>query len=129
MTPTAYAQHYRTITTQTASQGQLLLQLYQGAMKQIGQARVAIEGNDAATAHRHIMRAQEIVQELQRTLDHQQSPELAGRLDALYTYFRQQLIAANIRKDTQPLDDVLGMLRQLHGAWQAAVRQTTRQAS
>ena len=129
MTPTAYAQHYRTITTQTASQGQLLLQLYQGAMKQIGQARVAIESNDPAAAHHHIMRAQDIVQELHHTLDHKQSPELAGRLAALYSYFRQRLIAANIQKDVQPLDEILGMLRQLHGAWQTAVRQTTRQAS
>src|SRR5437660_1384453 len=103
MITAGYAQ-YRTITTQTASPGQLLLQLDQGAIKQVGQARTSIDENNPASAHGHIVRAQEIILELQRTLDHDRGGDLAGRLDALYTFFRQQLVTANIQKDSAPLD-------------------------
>jgi len=123
-----YAQ-YRTVTTQTASPGDLLLQLYRAALKNIGQAGEAIERRDVAASHKHIMRAQEIVGELQRTLDHERGGEIAGRLDGIYTYMLQRLIAANIDKDRAPLDEVAGLLRQLLSAWQVAARQPVGAAS
>jgi flagellar secretion chaperone FliS len=128
MQSAGYAQ-YRAITTQTASPGELLIQLYQAAIKNIGLGRAAIERKDVNTSHRHLMRAQEIVVELQRTLDHERGGEIAQRLDGLYTYMRQRLVAANVQKDAEPLDEVANLLRQLLAAWQAAVRQTARQAS
>jgi len=125
MQTAAYAQ-YRTITTETAGPGDLLLQLYQAAIKNIGQARLAVESANVPTAHKHIVRAQDIMLELQRTLDHEKGGELAATLDRLYTFMRQRLVDANIAKVVEPLDEVQGLLRQLLAAWQVAVRDTRR---
>lgn len=127
MQTAGYAQ-YRAVTTQTASPGALLLQLYQAAIKNIGQARLAIERRDPAGAHAHTMRAQEIVAELQRTLDRERGGEIAARLDALYSYLLRRLLCANVEKDVAPLDEVQQLLRQLLAAWQVAVRETARPA-
>ena len=126
MQPSGYAQ-YRRVTTETASPGDLLLQLYRAAIKNAAQAAEAIDGKDSAGAHRHIMRVVDIVVELQRTLDHEKGGEIAAQLDRIYTYMRQRLLSANIEKSRVPLDEVAGLLRQLLSAWQVAVRDTVRQ--
>lgn len=121
-----YAQ-YRRVTAETASRGDLLLQLYRAAIKNAAQAGEAIDGRDTAGAHRHIMRAVDIVVELQRTLNHEQGGDIARQLDRLYSYMHQRLLTANIEKNRAPLDEVAGLLRQLLSAWQVAVRETARQ--
>jgi len=125
MQTAAYAQ-YRAITTETAGPGDLLLQLYQAAIKNVGQGRLAVESANVPAAHTHIVRAQNIVLELQRTLDHEKGGELAATLDGLYTFMRRRLVDANIEKAVEPLDEVQGLLRQLLAAWQIAVRETRR---
>ncbi|HVC82719.1 MAG TPA: flagellar export chaperone FliS [Chloroflexota bacterium] len=125
MQTAAYAQ-YRAITTETAGPGDLLLQLYQAAIKNVGQGRLAVENANVPAAHTHIVRAQNIVLELQRTLDHEKGGELAATLDSLYTFMRRRLVDANIEKAVEPLDEVQGLLRQLLAAWQIAVRETRR---
>ena len=128
MMPAGYAQ-YRKVTTQTASPGDLLLQLYQAAIKNAGQAGEAIDRADVARAHRHIIRTQDIIAELQRTLDRERGGDIAGQLDRLYTYMLQRLIAANVHKDRAPLDEIAALMRQLLAAWQVAVREVARQAA
>ena len=125
MQTSGYA-NYRTVTTTTASPGALLLQLYQAAIRNIGQAQIAIGRNDVPGAHTHIIRAQDIMAELQRTLDHEQGGEIATRLESIYVYMRQRLITANIFKDVVVLAEVQGLLRQLLSAWQAAVQEAGR---
>lgn len=127
MMPAGYAQ-YRTVTIQTASPGELLIQLYQAAIRNIGQAAEAIDRGNVTKRHTHIMKAQDIIVELQRTLDYEQGGEVAPQLDRLYTYMRGRLLTANVEKDRTSLDDVTELLRQLLAAWQTTVRQNTRQA-
>ncbi len=121
-----YAQ-YRAVTTQTATPGDLLIQLYQAAIKNAGQAGEAIDRRDPAKAHGHIVRVQDIVAELRRTLDHERGGDVSVTLDRLYNYMLQRLVTANIDKDRAPLDEVAGLLRQLLTAWQTAVREAGRQ--
>lgn len=127
MAPTAYAQ-YRKVTAETASPGDLLLQLYQAAIRNLGQAGEAVDHPDVARAHAHIMRAQDILSALQATLDFERGGDIAPQLDRLYTYMRKQLMTANIHKDRPPLDEVAGLLRQLLASWEIAVRETNRRA-
>jgi len=128
MQPGGYAQ-YRTVTTQTATPGDLLLQLYQAAIKNAGQASEAIDRRDPAKAHGHIVRVQDIVIELRRTLDHERGGDVSVTLDRLYGYMLQRLVAANIDKDRAPLAEVTGLLRQLLTAWRTAVREAGRPAA
>lgn len=127
MSSAGYAQ-YRKVTTQTAGPGDLLIQLYQGAIRFAGRGSAAIERNDPAGAHTNIVRVQDIVTELQRTLNHEVGGEIARQLDQIYTYMLTRLLAANVQKDREPLDEVAELLRQLLSAWQVAVRETARQS-
>lgn len=127
MAPAGYAQ-YRKVTTQTASPGDLLLQLYQAAIKHAGLGGEAIDRADVAKAHHHITRVQDIVLELQRTLDRERGGEIALQLDRLYSYMLQRLLVANMHKDRAPVDEIGGLLRQLLAAWQVAVREAALQS-
>lgn len=113
---------YRRTQVQTAAPGELLLLLYDGAIKFAYQAKAAISAKDAATAHNKLVRVQDIIRELSVTLDHDASPEIAGRLALLYDYMMHLLVQANIKKDCEPLDQVIGMLQELRQTWRQVVR-------
>ena len=120
---------YRTVSTQTGSPGELVVLLYQAAIKNIGQGRTAIECHKPAIAHSHLMKAQEIVRMLKGTLDFERGGEIAGRLNDIYGFVLVRVIRANVDKDVAPIDEVLPLLRQLLGAWQTAAREVSRCAS
>jgi flagellar protein FliS len=120
---------YRTVATQTGSPGELVVTLYQAAIRNIGQGRTAIEYQKPLLAHSHLMKAQEIVRTLQQTLDFQKGGEIAPLLNDIYGFVLGRLVIANINKDVAPIDEVLPLLRQLMAAWQSAVRQSAKRAS
>ncbi len=123
----SYAQ-YRTVGTVTASPGDLLVQLYQAAIRNGALASGAIEKRDVPRAHHHITRVQDILAELRRTLDVERGGEIAQLLDRLYSYMLHRLFIANVNKDRGPVDEVVGLLRQLLSAWQVAARTSRRSA-
>ena len=122
MVPNAYARTYQTQAVMTASPGQLVLMLYDAALRFLAQARVALEG-DKNDWHRFevinekIKKAQNIITELRGTLNHDASAEIAATLDQLYEYYNRRLFEANIRKDAAPLIEVEGLLRELRDGW------------
>lgn len=120
---------YRTVATQTGSPGELVITLYQAAIKNIGQGRTAIEFQKPVLAHNHLMKAQEIIRTLRLTLDMERGGEIATRLSDIYGFMLGRLVDANVNKQVAPIDEVLPLLRQLLGAWQTAVRQASRRAS
>jgi flagellar protein FliS len=128
MQPSGYAQ-YRTVSTVTGGPGELLLLLYQAAIKNVGQGRTAILCQKPSLAHSHLVKAQDIVTALRQTLDFERGGEIAQELAGIYSWMLQALFTANVNKDVAPLDQVLPLLRQLLGAWQTAVKQTSRKAS
>ncbi|MFY9147353.1 MAG: flagellar export chaperone FliS [Bacillota bacterium] len=114
---------YRRTQIQTASRGELLLMLYDGAIKFANQAKKAIEDGEVAHAHLRLIRVQDIVAELSATLDHDSSPDIADGLAKLYDYMMHLLVQANIKKDTEPLDQVISMLLELRETWRQVVRE------
>ena len=117
-----YAQ-YRTVTTQTSSPAHLLIQLFQASVRNCSQATEAIKRTDVPAAHHHIVRVQDIVLELQRTLDHEKGGEIAAELDKLYHFMYRHLLTANINKDAQQVNEIADLLRQLLQAFQVAASQ------
>ena len=113
---------YQSQTVETASPAKLISLLYEGAMKSIGQARVAIETSSVQTAHEHLLRAQSIVTELSASLNMVEGGELAGRLAALYDYCNAQLVEANVRKDVAPLEAAETVLSTLQESWTEMTR-------
>ncbi|MDR1159549.1 MAG: flagellar export chaperone FliS [Syntrophomonadaceae bacterium] len=115
----AYLQ-YRKTSIETTSPGRLLLMLLNGAIKSLNNAKIAINNNDMNKAHVSIVMVQEIVAELMSTL--KMEYEISHNLMALYEYFLQQLIAANIKKDTAIIDEILDYFNQMYETWEEAVK-------
>jgi flagellar protein FliS len=110
---------YKDTQIKTASQGKLIVMLYDETIRQVDTAIRGMEGKpDALDAISNaLIKAQDLVTELMVSLDFERGGEIAQGLFNLYMYFNQQLVEANIKKDSAPLRDVKKMLSELRSAW------------
>ena len=99
----------------TASPAELTLMLYDGAIKFTNIAIMAIEKHDIETAHNNIVKTERIILEFQATLDDKYP--VAKDFDAVYTYLIQRLREANLKKDSEILEEVLKHLRTMRDTW------------
>ena len=106
----------------TASPAELTLMLYDGAIKFANIAIVAIEKKDIEKAHNNIMKAENIIIEFQSTLDHKYP--VAKDFDTVYTYLLRRLRDANLKKDKEILEEVLGHLRTMRDTWKEVIAKT-----
>ena len=84
---------------ETASPAELVLMLYEGAIKFCNIAIGAIEKKDYEKANTNIQKARRIIVELQTTLDHKY--KVAEDFDVIYDYIFKTLVQANIKKDPE----------------------------
>lgn len=103
----------------TASPQELTLMLYDGAMKFANQAIVAIEKNDIGKSHELIVRCQDIIRELQSSLDFKYP--VSQNLELMYDYIYRRLIDANVQKSTEILEEALFFIRELRDTWKQAM--------
>jgi len=113
---------YKENQVMLSSPGEILLALYDGAIRFARQARVAIEDNNPAIKGEKIGSVMAILAELTATLDHSQAPQLCGQLEQLYDYLTDRLQEASIHLDVDPLDEVIMHLGKLRDTWAEAVR-------
>lgn len=117
MSAAAAANRYRGVQLNTASPAQLVVMLYDGIFRFVGEADEAFGRNDRARAGERIGRAIAIVDELAATLDTSHAPELAENLLALYGFCKRRLFDANLGRDRAALADVVTSLTPLREAW------------
>ncbi|MDE7403824.1 MAG: flagellar export chaperone FliS [Lachnospiraceae bacterium] len=117
--PNAYAQ-YNNSKVLTASPAELTLMLYEGAIKFCNIAIVAIEEKDIPKAHNNIVKVQKIIDHLRATLD--MKYPVAKEFDNIYAYLSQRLIMANVKKDTEILNEILEHLRSVRDTWKEVMR-------
>ncbi len=122
-------QKYKKTSIQSASREKLLLMLYEGAIKFIKLAIVAVEKNDIAARGTNIGRAYDIVLELNNTLNHEVGGEISKSLEQLYMFVTDQLTKGNIHSDKKALEDALGVMQTLHTGWQEAIEKLKREDS
>lgn len=106
---------------ETSSPEQILILLYDGAIKFLNQAKIGIQNKDIELSHNNLTKAQNIISELRNTLDMEIGGDLANNLYALYNYFNRRLVQANIKKEIEPVDEVLEHLRGLRDTWKQAI--------
>lgn len=112
---------YQQSSVQTASPAQLLLMLYDGAIKFVKLGIDGIENRQFDKANTNLVKAQAIINELIASLDH--NYEIADHLNRLYEYFLYLLIQSNIKKNKQPALEVLEHLQELKSTWEEASKQ------
>ena len=112
---------YMEMQVQTAPAENLVLMLYDGALRFARQAQVSLAEGRMQDAHNDLTRAQDILGELMGSLN-MDAGEVAHNLFKLYEFIRYRLIIANVRKSAEPIDDVLQLLGDLRATWAEAIR-------
>ena len=110
---------YRQTQVQSRTPLELVVMLYDGALKFLHQAREAVERGDIAARRDASSRAITIISELQSTLNMEQGGEIAQRLDELYIYVNGRIIAAAAENSVAPIDDATRVLNVLRESWVA----------
>ncbi len=96
----------------------LILLLFAGAQAAVGNARAAIQQQDIAARGEAVSKAIDIIGNgLKVSLDLEQGGEIAERLNALYDYLVLRLLRANLDNDLRALEEVSGLIEEIHGAW------------
>ncbi len=98
----------------------LTLMLYDGAIKFGNLAKVAIEKKDYATAHKYLIRVQDIIREFQITLDRQYP--IAEEFDVMYDYIYRRLVEANLNKDVEILEECIELIREFRDTWKEVIK-------
>ena len=115
---TQYAlNQYKTTQVNTADQGNLVLMMYDGAIRFVEIAKKKLQENDIAGKGVYISKAEAVISELMASLNMEQGGEIASSLEKLYAFMNRQLRIANVNKDIKPLDIVLKILGELKEAW------------
>ncbi|NLG35974.1 MAG: flagellar export chaperone FliS [Lentisphaerae bacterium] len=125
------AQQYETQKVLSASPMELILMLYDGALRSLSQALAAFDLADDIERmngiHEQLLRAQDFITELACSLDIERGGELAEQLNRLYEFMLHHLAVANSEKQRKPVEDVKSMLTELRNSWSQAMERVPRE--
>ncbi|MBT3583297.1 MAG: flagellar export chaperone FliS [Halobacteriovoraceae bacterium] len=113
---------YKKTSIHTASKEQILLMLYQAAIRNCKKAIDAIESNQIAKKGEYIGKVQDIVIELNNSLDFEVGGEVATELSSLYDFVLFASTQANIKMEKEPLEGCLNVLKTLYDGWAEAIK-------
>lgn len=108
---------YRKVDVETASQGKLIIMLFNGAIQRAEEAKRQLDKGLYTGVHNNLIRAQDILGELRGALN-MNAGTIAHSLDRVYEYFQHLLIKANIRKDAAPIDECIELMSSVRDTWQ-----------
>ena len=118
------ASAYRQTEVQSRTPLELVVMLYEGALRFIAQARDAIERKDIRARREAVSRTLAIISELQSTLDMEKGVVISEKLDSLYVYLNGRLIDASNKQDVGPIDEAARLLATLRDSWAEIARET-----
>jgi len=113
---------YAERTVDTATPAKLVEMLYSGAINFLVQGVKAIDDKQYDVANEKIMRVEDIIMELNVSLDMEKGGEISKNLRALYNYIYKQLLEANTKKDTAILEECKDYLADLRESWNEAMK-------
>jgi len=121
------AKSYKAQSVKTASPGKLVLMLFDGYLKFSTTAKRGFDLDDLTKKNEQInnnlIKAQNIVTELQSSLDMSVPGELPGTLYRLYDFVLHQLQQANLQKKPEPIDEADKVMAELRDAWSEMLSQ------
>lgn len=128
MRPSQLARSYKSVAITTATPGQLVLMLFDGALRFLATATRGFHEESIAVRneqiHNNLVKAQKILRELQCSLDLKVGGEFATTMFALYEFMIEQLQTANMAKDAAPIGVVERLLGEIRGAWAQMLEQS-----
>lgn len=110
---------YKEQSISTATPEELTLMLYNGCIKFMNLAEIFIDEKNLEKANLNIQKAQDIITELNLTLN--MDIDISTNLRQLYDYINSRLVDANINKDKEALDEAKAMVSEMRDTWKEAM--------
>jgi len=115
------AQMYKTVglygEIENASPHKLISMLFDGALKRIATSKKELAVKHFSEKGMLLGQAITIVASLKACLNMEQGGEISANLEALYDYIERRLLTASLENDPLILDEVMGLLLEVKGAW------------
>lgn len=111
---------YKENSIKTASPEELVLMLYNGAIKFMNQGKLYMDQKNVPKTHEVLTRAQNIIKELNVSLDMQY--EISQNLRSLYVYILEKLLEGNMSKKQEPIDEAISIVAELRDTWKEAMK-------
>jgi flagellar protein FliS len=108
---------YQQMSVITQNPGRIIVMLYEGAIRFLKQARIHIQNHDYPQKHTALIRTQDIVFELNASLDMKLGGEITAHLRSLYTFIWVNINRVNVNNDSELLDRLTAILEDMAGAW------------
>lgn len=106
-----------TTDVEEASPHRLVQLLLEGTLDRLSRAKGHIERHDVARKGEQIGKAIGLIGGLRDGLDEEGGGAIAQNLDLLYEYMERRLLKANLENDVAVVDEVMGLVRSIKGAW------------
>lgn len=113
---------YRVGSVETATPGELVLMLYNEALRSMRDSLVCMERKDMAGSSDKLIRAQNIIDELRGSLNLAFGGDIAKRLASMYDFAYASLLSANVKKDPALVENVVKVLAELRDGWEELLR-------
>lgn len=108
-------ERYRQQGVMMANPVELVVMLYDGCIKQLKLARIAIQEKNYQNSNDSLQKAQKILAELVNSLDLKYP--IAKDLMKIYDFILRQIVEVNIHKDVKGIGSLLELLAPLRDAW------------
>lgn len=108
-------EQYKRTSVNTMTKGELLILLFDEAIKRLNQGKVLIENNDYNNANISLEKARKIFNHLIVTLDDKY--ELSKDLAEMYMFFNREIIKASSMKSSKYIEDILPIVKDLRNTW------------
>lgn len=109
-------QQYKKHNVMMANPMELVIMLYNGIIKRLRQAEIAIDEKDIEAANEHLQNAQDLVIELMMGLD--LSYGIAQNLLNIYEFVHHQITSINVSKQADDIEPLVSILTSLRDAWE-----------
>lgn len=112
---------YKQNTVSTATPEELTLMLYDGAIKFMNIGKYSIENKDIKKTHTSLMRAQDIINELNYSLN--MDYDISKEMRVLYDFILSKLVDANMKKSSADIDEALEIIHEMRDTWKEVIHQ------
>lgn len=115
-------QQYKNTEVVTASKENILMMLYDGAIRFLKKAIAATGQNNLDEKNKYVGKTMDIVNELRATLNHKADENIANHLDQLYEFVLDRLLKGSMENNPKYLEEAIGVLETLRKAWDEAIK-------
>ena len=115
------AKAYHKTSVETASKEKILLMLYEACIRHLKKCQAAMEAKNYAEKGVALGKAQDIINELSNTLNHEIGGDLSRQLEGLYLHLFKETTQANIDNDPKRIAHCLKIMETLYSGWKEAV--------